>query len=241
MDLNRSQLSLIITFFSLSIVILLLFNIHLGSKEQEEYIIELSLADEELEKIIVELERQEQLANADPIKSHMAFNETAKSSFEEPEPLKTLEELLEEKEASMNEDEFKEYLNSDSGYAASLKDLVKKREEKKQQLEEVESKKKEFTNNFEKRKTSISYSLVNRDNYELPPPIYTCIEGGKVVVNIEVDGSGNVIDANFNEKSSNTSNGCLVENAISYALKAKFSSAIRNSQKGTITYLFQSK
>ncbi|WP_297695507.1 energy transducer TonB [uncultured Eudoraea sp.] len=241
MDLNRSQLSLIITFFSLSIVILLLFNIHLGSKEQEEYIIEISLADEELEKIIEELERQEQLANADPIKSHMAFNETAKSSFEEPEPLKTLEELLEEKEASMNEDEFQEYLNSDSGYAASLKDLVKKREEKKQQLEEVEAKKKEFTNNFEKRKTSISYSLVNRNNYELPPPIYTCIEGGKVVVNIEVDASGNVIDASFNSKSSNTSNGCLVENAISYALKAKFSSATRNSQKGTITYLFQSK
>jgi len=114
MDLNRSQLSLIITFFSLSIVILLLFNIHLGSEEQEEYIIELSLADEELEKIIEELERQEEMAKADPIKSHMAFNETAKSSLEEPEPLKTLEELLEEKEASMNEDDFKEFLNPDS-------------------------------------------------------------------------------------------------------------------------------
>ena len=241
MDLKRSQLSLIITFFSLSIVILLLFNINFGSKEQEEYIIQLSLADEELEKIIEELERQEQLANTDPIKSHMAFNETAKSSFEEPEPLKTLEELLEEKEASMNEDEFQEYLNSDSGYAASLKDLVKKREEKKQQLEEAEAKKKEFTNKLEKRKTSISYSLIDRTNYLLPPPIYTCIEGGKVVVNIEVDASGNVIDVSFNEKSSNTSNGCLVENAISYALKAKFSSATRDSQKGTITYLFQSK
>lgn len=241
MELNRSQLSLLITFFSLSIVILLLFNIHLGSEEKEEYTIELSLADEELEKIIEELERQEELANADPIKSHMAFNETAKSSFEEPEPLKTLEELLEEKEASMNEDEFREYLNSDSGYAASLKDLVKKREEKKQQLEEAEAKKKEFTNNLEKRKTSISYSLINRTNYLLPPPIYTCIEGGKVVVNIEVDASGNVVDASFNEKSSNTSNGCLVENAIKYARKAKFNSASRDKQRGTITYLFQSK
>ena len=241
MDLNRSQLSIIITFFSLSIVILLLFNIHLGTKEQEEYIIELSLADEELEKIIEELERQEEMAKADPIKSHMAFNETAKSSLEEPEPLKTLEEILEEKEASMNEDEFKEFLNSDSGYAASLKDLVKNREEKKQQLEEAEAKKKEFTNKLEKRKTSISYSLVDRSNYVLPPPIYTCIEGGRVVVNIEVDASGNVVDANFNAKSSNTSNGCLVDNAISYALKAKFSSASRVTQKGTITYLFQSK
>lgn len=241
MDLNRNQLSFIITFCSLSIVILLLFNIHLGTKEQEEYIIELSLADEEIEKIIEELERQEELANADPIKSHMAFNETAKSSLEEPEPLKTLEEILDEKEASMNEDEFKEFLNSDSGYAASLKDLVQKREETKQQLQEVEAKKKEFTNHLEKRKTSISFSLIDRTSYHLPPPIYTCIEGGKIVINIEVDASGNVINANFNEKSSNTSNGCLVDNAISYALKAKFSSASRTSQKGTITYLFQSK
>lgn len=241
MDLNRSQLSFIITFCSLSIVILLLFNIHLGTKEQEEYIIELSLADEEIEKIIEELERQEELANADPIKSHMAFNETAKSSLEEPEPLKTLEEILDEKEASMNEDEFKEFLNSDSGYAASLKDLAQKREETKQQLEEAEAKKKEFTNHLEKRKTSISFSLIDRNSYHLPPPIYTCIEGGKIVINIEVDATGNVINANFNEKSSNTSNGCLVDNAITYALKAKFSSAARNSQKGTITYLFKSK
>ncbi|WP_297793060.1 hypothetical protein [uncultured Eudoraea sp.] len=241
MDLNRSQLSFIITFCSLSIVILLLFNIHLGTKEQEEYIIELSLADEEIEKIIEELERQEELANADPIKSHMAFNETAKSSLEEPEPLKTLEELLNEKEASMNEDEFKEFLNSDSGYAASLKDLAQKREERKQQLQEVEAKKKEFTNHLEKRKTSISFSLIDRNSYHLPPPIYTCIEGGKIVINIEVDATGNVINASFNEKSSNTSNGCLVDNAITYALKAKFSSASRTSQKGTITYLFQSK
>jgi hypothetical protein len=241
MNLNRSQLSFIITFFSLTIVILLLFNIHLGSEEQEEYIIEMSLMNEELEKIIEELEKQEDLANADPIKSHMAFNETAKSSLEEPEPLKTLEEILEEKEALMNEEEFDEFLNSDSDYAAGLKEIVKKREEKKQQLEEVEAKKTEFTNNLKERKTSISYSLIDRDNYLLPPPIYTCIEGGKVVINIEVDASGNVIDADFNEKSSNTSNGCLVDNAIAYALKAQFSSASRASQKGTITYLFQSK
>ena len=54
MNLNRSQLSFIITFFSLTIVILLLFNIHLGSEEQEEYIIEMSLMNEELEKIAQE-------------------------------------------------------------------------------------------------------------------------------------------------------------------------------------------
>ena len=82
---------------------------------------------------------------------------------------------------------------------------------------------------------------MDRSAYELPPPIYTCIEGGKVVINIEVDELGYVTDAEFNAKSSGTNNGCLVENAIAYALKARFSSAQRGLQKGTITYLFQSK
>lgn len=112
----------------------------------------------------------------------------------------------------------------------------------KKKLGEKEAEKKEFTNNLAARRTSVSYSLVDRNNYKLPPPIYTCIEGGKVVINIEVDSNGNVVDASFNAKSSGTSNGCLVDNAISYALKAKFSSdSNKPSQPGTITYLFQEK
>ncbi|MEM7381043.1 MAG: hypothetical protein AAF361_07575, partial [Bacteroidota bacterium] len=84
-------------------------------------------------------------------------------------------------------------------------------------------------------------SCLGRSGYRLPPPIYTCIEGGKVVINIEVDANGNVIEADFNDKSSSTSNGCLVDNAITYALRARFSSSNLAMQKGTITYLFQSK
>ncbi|MEJ2270408.1 MAG: hypothetical protein P8Y04_11650 [Desulfobulbaceae bacterium] len=56
-----------------------------------------------------------------------------------------------------------------------------------------------------------------------------------------MDELGFVADASFNDKSSSTSNGCLVENAITYALKARFSTSERKLQKGTITYLFQSK
>ena len=241
MNLNRNQLSILITTFSLSIMVLSLYNIHLGSEEQQEYVIEMSLADEDLEKLLEEEEKLlEELAKQDPIKSHMAFNETAKPSYGDPEPLKTLEELMEEKELMANEDPAN-LLNSDEGYIESLKELAKKREEKKQLLGEKEAQKKEFTNNLAKRRTSVSYSLVDRNNYRLPPPIYTCIEGGKVVINIVVDSNGNVVEANFNSKSSGTSNGCLVDNAIAYALKARFSSSTRNSQKGTITYIFQSK
>ncbi|WP_289645125.1 energy transducer TonB family protein [Maribacter aestuarii] len=242
MNLNRQQLSLIITIFSMGIVVLVLYNIHLGGQEeQDDYVVEMVMEEDLIEELTPEEEKiLEELSKADPIQSHMAYNETAKPNYGNPEPLKTLEEILEEK-AEMSDGDPSEDLISDSEYAAKIKELAKKREEQKQLLGEKEAEKQEFTNNLAKRKTSISYSLVNRNSYRLPPPIYTCIEGGKVVINIEVDALGNVIDADFNERSSGTSNGCLVDNAIAYALKAKFSAGDKSSQKGTITYLFQRK
>jgi hypothetical protein len=242
MNLNRQQLSLIITIFSMGIVVLVLYNIHLGGQEeQDDYVVEMVMEEDLIEELTPEEEKiLEELSKADPIQSHMAYNETAKPSYGNPEPLKTLEEILEEK-AEMSDGDPSEDLISDSEYAAKIKELAKKREEQKQLLGEKEAEKQEFTNNLAKRRTSISYSLVNRNSYRLPPPIYTCIEGGKVVINIEVDALGNVIDADFNERSSGTSNGCLVDNAVAYALKAKFSAGDKSSQKGTITYLFQRK
>lgn len=242
MHLNRQQLSLLITIFSMAIIVLGLYNIHLGGQQKEdEYVVELVLDEEVLEELIKEEEKKlEELQEQDPIKSHMAFNETAKPSFGNPEPLKTLDEILEEKAANES-DEIQPYDAEDSDYAEKVKKLAKQREEKKQLLGEREAQKEERTNNLAARRTSVSYSLIGRRNYKLPPPIYTCIEGGKVVINIEVDALGNVIDASFNSKSSGTSNGCLVDNAITYALKAKFDASSKALQKGTITYLFQGK
>ncbi len=223
----------------MSIIVLLLFNIHLGGIQEEEYIVEMSLADEDIEELLREEEKRlEELMDNDPIKSHMAFNETAKPSIKSPEPLKTLEELMEERQMNSDAGESSE---ADGAFAEQLKELAAKREEKKQQLSERESQKEEFTNNLKDKRTSISYSLIDRNAYALPPPIYTCIEGGKVVINIKVDANGYVLEASFNDKSSGTSNGCLVDNAIAYAYKARFSADTKASQIGTITYLFQSK
>lgn len=241
MSLNRKQLSFLITFFSMSIMVLGLYNIHLGKagSKEDEYIVEMMLAEEDIEALFKEKEALEEIAKADPVKSHMAFNETAKPSYGEPEPLQTLEELMAEKAASGDGETSDELI--DGEYAERVMELAQKREEVQQKLGEKDAQKKEFTNNLAARKTSVSYSLVDRNNYELPPPIYTCIEGGKVVINIKVDAVGNVVEAHFNEKSSGTSNGCLLENAVTYALKAKFNASNKASQKGTITYLFQQK
>ncbi len=242
MNLNRNQLSFIITFFSLSLMILLLYNLHLGAEEQDEYVIEMSLADEDLQQLLEEEEkRAEELANAELIKSSQAINETAKPSIGSPEPFKTLEELMEEHNINPEDNSMEDIKNADPEFAAALKELAKKREERKQELGEKEAEKKEFTDYMANKRTRITYSLIDRRNFELPPPIYTCLEGGTVVINIKVDKLGYVTDAEYNSTSSNTSNGCLVENAIEYALKARFNSSTKISQIGTITYLFQSK
>lgn len=238
MDLTRSQLAFLITFFSLSIVVLTMFNIHLGAEMEEEYVIEMTLADEDLETLLEEMEEQEK-EEADPVKTHMALNETAKPRYASPEPLKTLEELMAERAETEGTEPVEN--TSQDAFASSLEQLARQREAKKELLDEKVAEKKEYTNNLAEKRTSISYSLVGRNHYELPPPIYTCIEGGKVVINIEVDHLGFVKEASFNSPSSTTSNGCLVENAIAYALKARFNPSDKANQKGTITYLFQSK
>lgn len=237
---DSRYLSFLITFFSMSIVILSLYNIHLGAKEEEEYVVELAMLEEDEE--LEEMQKEEQQpTQQQEIKSHMAYNEKAKPTYGNPEPLKTLEELMEEAKSDAESDPNSKLISSENGYAASLKELAKKRQEAKQKLGEKEAKKDEVSHNLAKRKTSISFSLVKRSAYDLPPPTYTCIEGGKVVINIVVDNLGNVIDAEFNKKSSGTSNGCLVDNAIEYALQSKFSNSSKEKQKGTITYLFQGK
>jgi len=238
MNLNRKQLSLIITIFTMANVLLLSYNIHLGAKEEDEYVIEMAILDEEVEQLLKEKERLEDIAQNDPVKSHRAFNETAKPSVGNPEPLKTLEELMEERDMENGPNDF---LNNDAGYAASLKELAKRRKERKEQLGERDADKKEFTNNLKDKRTSISYSLVDRNAYYLPPPIYTCENGGKVVINIDVNKDGDVLEVSFNEKSSSTNDYCLIENAKAYALKANFSRSPKGSQIGTITYLFQGK
>lgn len=239
MQLNRSQLSFLITLFSLSIIVLTLHNIQMGGEKEEEYVIEMMMLDEEIEELLEQQERLEELAQAEALKTHMALNERAKPSYKDPEPLKTLEELRAEQSSEPQNNSEAE---SDYGeYAENLKELAEKREETRKELEEKEAQKKEYTQNLAERRTSVSFSLIDRQGYHLPPPIYTCIEGGKIVINIKVDNRGFVIEADYNSASSNTSNGCLIDNAITYAYKARFSPTDKASQIGTITYIFQSK
>ena len=237
MELNRKHLSLLITVLSMSLVVLLLYNIHLGKEQEEEYIVELTM-DEFFEE---EIPEPKESLPSEKIKSHLAFNETMKPSVGNPEPLKTLEEILAEKNQNPTTEEgANENQSQEDGYAASLKELRKKRKKTQQKYGKKTAETLEKMNTVNKN-TSISYSLVDRRYHYLPIPIYTCPVGGKIVVNIKVSKEGTVLEASINEKSSSTLNGCLVDNAIKYAYKSSFNNGNKNEQIGSITYLFQGK
>jgi len=89
-------------------------------------------------------------------------------------------------------------------------------------------------------RSTINYYLKNRYNDKLPNPIYTCINGGFVYINIKVNQDGNVVDASYNRSKSKTTNDCLIETALKYARRAKFNSdyKAKEIQKGYITYDF---
>ncbi len=255
MNLNDKHLSFLITFFAMSIVTLVLFNIHLGGMKEPEILLELTMDDTITEEELELLEQQEQEQQL--VKTHMAYNKEAKSRFEEElDQFKTLDEIIEEGKEADSEDEENtdeksnddadnennnekdDFLTSSGGQGSVTSSTKTKKRtldsDGKNTSDEV------VKNNVANNNSSISYSLKDRLHRRLPNPIYTCAQRGKVVINIRVDTSGNVIAASFNQASSSTKNGCLVDNAIAYAKKAKFEkNTLKKEQIGTITYLFQ--
>jgi len=93
------------------------------------------------------------------------------------------------------------------------------------------------------RKSTITYFLKGRHQDIIPNPIYTCIEGGFVVVNIEVDPLGQVTKAKVNRKRTTTKNKCLHETALMFAEMTTFNMKKEAAEvaKGFITYKFQRK
>lgn len=236
-ELNNKQLALIISSCLMGIFLLTLLNIKLSGQKEEEFLYELSF-DEELLKEEIPQEKM----TLTELETHKAYNEAEKSEYaDDVDNFKTLEELEQEKQEAASENpDNSESLNDNAaiseGYSS---EYAKKLQEQRRKIEALKRKGEAPKINI-KRRTTISYSLIDRYDVSLPNPVYTCESFGKVVINIKVSPQGDVTDASFNKSSSTTQNGCLIDNAINYALKAKFSSAnVSSEQRGTITYLFQ--
>lgn len=227
-------------------MVLTLFNIHLAEKTEKEIRLELNFEEppEENEEIAVPEENKPE--------THMAYNETVTSRFDkEVREFKTLEEIKEGKKSEDSEenrdqettdegepDPENNYLRTANG--TSVLPASGTKEKQSEQSDGDNSSDAIAKTNSVNTNSSISYSLVGRIHKKLPNPIYTCMARGKIVINIKVNTLGHVTEATFNKRSSTSRNGCLVDHAITYALRSTFNRKEGESEQiGTITYLFQ--
>lgn len=225
MNFNYSYKALVISSLLVGNLVLLLYGIKL-SKEKvpvvEEYEIEISTED--LEMLVEELTN----ASVENVKvtTHTAFNEDEKFISElennREEPSESLDEKLLAMEKAIEKSKEKPKIEEESISEKPKKEI-----------------KEEPLKSTEDRNSTNSYRLVGRKAIVFPNPIYICDGFGKVVLNIEVNAKGKVVKASFNKKTSTTFNECLIESAIQYAKRARFTSNLsKPNQLGTITYIF---
>lgn len=99
------------------------------------------------------------------------------------------------------------------------------------------------SNNYTGNGGNGRYHVPGRTAVHLQEPDYKSNQQGTVVISVWVDRQGKVVRAEYQPKGSNTSDGYLVNQARSAALKTTFTAApngsINDVEKGTITYKFQ--
>ncbi len=168
------------------------------------------------------------------------FDKTTKQTetedTEEPEDVTDVKNTPATQDNSVNEDEL-------SSYSKINKVIAMRSAEKRKSAASNgdNSSNKTGVNSSVNRNSSVSYSLKDRKDQHLPPPVYLCEENGKIVINISVNQAGAVTDTSVNKSASTSTNECLIDSALEYARDARFSSASIANQIGTITYIFISK
>lgn len=211
-------------------LVLILYSIKLkgGEPQNDEITYDVELAEEE---DFLEEEQFEEILQQTQIETHKAYNEAEK--FLSASRKATVSEDLREKLAEIDEAISKVEQTKNSVTPQPKKsDKVPQDETNSKNLpvQEVEG---------SNRKTTISYRLKNRKDIDLPNPVYTCSGSGKIVIAIEVNSRGDVKKCSFNKNASTTNNQCLIDAALEYAAKAKFTTdASRENQLGTITFNF---
>ena len=223
MNFNYSYKAFVITILILGNLYLLFYFIKLPSNSiilEEEYEIEYAL-----EEVITEEELASVSEEEIKIETHKVFNEDQKFIEELETDRKENNESTEDKLSEINEvisdskSERKDDLAIEKKYKFNLPEAILA-----------------TTNNS---KSTNSYRLVNRKVIEFPNPVYVCDSFGKVVLHIEVNTNGYVIMTSVNKNASTTTNLCLIESAIDYAKKARFTKdKNKPSQVGSITYIF---
>lgn len=238
MNISPQDKAFLITFGSACLLVLVFFfaTLHPFEKQRAaEEFIDMTIIEEPEQKTPEELQKEEVAAQNEPI-SHQIKDESrlqneAEKFFSKEDQVR---DALKEKQETENE------TTPEKREAGDYRDKIEalRKKAKNTKTDEENSKPAQKTPSTS-RKTTISYILQKRNALRIPNPVYTCSAVGKVVINIQVSDTGNVIRTSFNKAASSTSNGCLVDQALDYASRASFNSAPRSAQLGSITFEFQ--
>jgi len=236
MNFNYSYRAFLITSLLFGIFFLILYSVKLSSEEEVVYENYDVAYEDEPEEVLPAEELATVTAEQTEIETNRAYNE-AEELLEELENTseefseQSMEEKLAEIDAAIANSEV-------SSTAEGIEKAREKIEEAKQQIAEEKAQAK-GGNTSSSRRTTISYRLIDRKALNLPNPVYTCEGGGKIVLSIEVDATGKITKATYNKGMSTTSNGCLIDSAMEYANRSRFTTKTgKAKQLGTITYNF---
>lgn len=196
------------------------------------------------ENVVVEDEYDIEYIQEDPLDEKIASISSEKIKIETHSVNNEAEDFIKELENDRQEnpetleDKLSEMNNaiSDSENNHDPYESTKKESSK---TENKTSPSEEIIKHSNNKNTTNSYRLINRKATYFPNPVYTCEGFGKVVLHIEVNNLGLVTQATLNTNSSTTTNACLIENAVYYAKKARFTKDENKPlQMGSITYIF---
>lgn len=233
----------IITFLLTGTVVLAMFSFQL---KQNSKLITENFYELEPEPEIIK-EEQELLDVLDGKSTNKAFNEDQEykemmrnfktisaNDFE-----RTTKALEEAKTSDIVEESniTKSYANSNA-YALNSEETESYKKLQEELNKRLENKK--IADEHAKTKSTLTYSLVGRIMQDYDIPRYLCETGGKIIVNIVVNGNGKVTNATING-SSNSNNECLINRALEYAKEVQFDASNKTKQIGTITFSFRGK
>ncbi len=237
MNFNYSYRAFLITSLLTGCLVLFLFSIKISKQQhdlnEETYDVVMAPPEELLEEDL-------KIAALTPekvkVETNRAFNEAEKFIASVENENHEITETTEGKLQEMNEAIESSQANNDIGISKQKKPEAKKTEKFSNSQSDNE---KVAVVKGGNRNTTISYQLVNRKDIDLPNPVYTCYGFGKVVINIEVNTLGKVVKNTYNKTASTTTNACLIDAALEYSEKARFTTdASKAKQLGTITFNF---
>jgi len=235
----------IITFLLTGIVVFGMFSFHITKQAkliaESYYEVEPPTPEElkkleELEALEKALKTTNQASNEDEeIKDMMKnFKSMNANDFENTtKDIQEQEAFNEENDVVTSESTY----NASSGYSVNKEELDKFRKAKDILAMRTPEKREDSKSNAI---STLTYSLKGRHLLDYDTPRYLCEYSGKIVVNVTVNGDGKVTDAYIN-KSSTSTNECLIDAALNYAKIVQFDNSATPSQLGSITFHFKGK